>query len=37
MDLMFFLILDSVALMVATAVLTYYFIKDFLKGKNKSR
>jgi len=33
MDLTFFLILDAVALIVATTVLTYFFFKDLLKEK----
>jgi hypothetical protein len=35
MDLVFFLILDAVALFVATMVITYFFFKDLLKGKKK--
>jgi hypothetical protein len=35
MDLAFLLIADSVALVVATIVLTYFFFKDLLKGKKK--
>jgi len=33
MDLAYLLIADAVALIIATVVLTYFFIKDFLKGK----
>jgi hypothetical protein len=35
MDLAYLLIADAIGLMVATFVLTYFFIKDFLKDKNK--
>ena len=35
MDLTFFLILDAVALIVATIVLTYFFFKDVFKEKKK--
>jgi len=33
MDLAYFLILDAVALIIATAALTFFFIKDILKEK----
>jgi len=33
MDLAYLLIADAVALIIATAVLTYFFIKDYLKEK----
>lgn len=36
MDLAYLLIADAVALIIVTVVLTYFFIKDFLKEKNKS-
>ena len=36
MDLAYLLILDAVALIIATTALTYFFIKDFLKEKKKS-
>ena len=35
MDPIFFIILDAVALFVATMVITYFFFKDLLKGKKK--
>ena len=35
MDPIFFLILDAVALFVATMVIAYFFFKDLLKGKKK--
>ena len=35
MDPIFFLLLDAVALFVATIVITYFFFKDLLKGKKK--
>lgn len=31
MDLAYLLIIDAVALIIATIVLTYYFFKDILK------
>ena len=37
MDLTVFLILDAVALIVATTVLTYFFLRDFLKEKNNKK
>jgi len=33
MDLAYLLIADAVALIIATVVLTYFFIKDFFKRK----
>ena len=35
MDLAIFLVIDAVLLMIATAVLTYYFFRDFIKEKSK--
>jgi len=35
MDPAFLLVIDAVALIISTAVLTYFFIKDFLDEKNK--
>lgn len=35
MDLAYLLIADAVGLVVATLILTYFFIKDFLKDKTK--
>lgn len=35
MDLAYLLVADAIALIVATGVLTYFFIKDFFNGKNK--
>ena len=35
MDLAYLLVADAIALIIATVVLTYFFIKDFLKGKKK--
>lgn len=35
MDPIFFIILDAVALFVATIIITYFFFKDLLEGKNK--
>ena len=37
MDLTFLLVLDAIALIVATAVLTYFFIRDILKSKKKKQ
>ena len=33
MDLAYLLILDAVALIVATLVLSYFFFRDLLRGK----
>ena len=33
MDLAIFLILDAIALMIATIILSYFFIKDIFKIK----
>ena len=33
MDLAYLLILDAISLIIATAVLTYFFFKDILKHK----
>jgi hypothetical protein len=35
MDLTYLLILDAIALIVATIVLTYFFLKDLFKEKKK--
>jgi len=35
MDLVYLLIADAIGLVIATLVLTYFFFKDLLKGKNK--
>ena len=37
MDLAYLLIADAVALIIATIVLIYFFIKDMLKEKNKDK
>jgi hypothetical protein len=34
MDLAILLVIDAVALIVATAVLTYFFLRDMFKKKN---
>jgi len=33
MDLAYLLILDAAALVIATIVLTYFFLRDIFKGK----
>jgi len=33
MDFAFFLILDAITLIIATAILSYFFIKDIFKIK----
>jgi len=35
MDPAFLLVLDAIALIVATLTLTYFFIRDILKTKSK--
>ena len=37
MDLAYLLILDAIALIIATIALTYFFFKDILKGKKKKK
>ena len=37
MDLAVLLVIDAVALIIATLVLTYFFIRDILKGKKKKQ
>lgn len=35
MDLAYLLVLDAVALIIATVVLTYFFLRDLLKERKK--
>ena len=37
MDLAYLLILDAVALILATVVLTYFFLLDMFKEKNNKK
>jgi len=37
MDLAYFLILDAIALMIATIVLIYFFFKDVFKQKKNQK
>ena len=37
MDFSYLLILDAITLMIATIILSYFFIKDILKKNNKSK
>ena len=37
MDLAYLLILDAVALIIATLALTYFFLKDILKEKKNHK
>ena len=37
MNLTLFLVLDAVALIIATIVLTYFFFRDLLKEKNQKK
>ena len=37
MDFAYFLILDSITLMIATFVLSYFFIRDILKKNKESK
>jgi len=37
MDIAILLILDAVILIIATVILTYFFIKDILKRKIKKK
>lgn len=36
MDYAILLILDAIVLLIATIILTYFFIKDLVKNKKKS-
>jgi hypothetical protein len=35
MDLAYLLVLDAIALIIATVALTYFFLRDLLKEKKK--
>lgn len=37
MDYSFFLILDAVILIIATFILTYFFIRDTIRGKRNKK
>ena len=37
MDYAFFLILDAIVLIIATVILTYFFIKDVFKKKRNKK
>jgi len=37
MDYSFFLILDAVVLIIATVILTYFFIRDIFRGQRNKK